>query len=163
VSVVADPRPAPGGKRRLPVLQSAPADDEAPRPAWQWVVFGALLIVTTWVPAAAIAGALVGGAAARAAREPASGLASPVVAAAVFALALAAGAAAGGYVVGRWGPRGIGVREAALSGLAASVAAAAASWHSLGPTPGVVVVPLVAVAASAAGGILGLRRRAAAG
>jgi hypothetical protein len=167
-SFVADLRPAPGGKRRLPVLQTTPAEEDPPRPAWQWGVFGALAIVTTWVPATAIAGAILGHWNATP-QAPLDGdaiegvLRLELVVAGTYALALATGAVAGGYVVGRWGSPGIGVREAALGGLAAAGAAAAAAWQALGPTAGVVVVPLLVVPAAAAGARLGLRRRARAG
>jgi hypothetical protein len=161
-SFVADLRSAPGGKRRLPVLQTAPADEDPPRPGWQWIVFGALAIVTTWVPAAAIAGAVVAHWVAEAGGT-AGVLRLELAAGGTYAFALAGGAVGGGYVVGRWGSRGIGVREAALAGLAAAVAAAAASWHELGATAGALLVPLLVVPAAAGGGMLGLRRRARAG
>jgi hypothetical protein len=162
---VADPRAARDGKRRLPVLQSGPdADDDPVRPAWQWVVFGALAIVTTWAPFAAMAGAFAARLAARAEAGSATGLQGlPLAVGGSYALALAAGAAIGGYVVGRWGTARVGVREAALAGLAASAAATAASWASLGPTPGAVAVPILTVPVAAFGGMLGLRRRARAG
>jgi hypothetical protein len=160
---VAAPRAARDGKRRLPVLQSrADEDDDPPRPGWQWVVFGALGIVTTWVPAAALAGLFVARLAPVQA-QGATGLARLPLAVGAYALALAAGAGTGGYVVGRWGAAGVGVREAALAGLAASLAATGASWLTLGPAPGAVVVPLLAVPVAALGAMLGLRRRARAG
>jgi hypothetical protein len=162
---VADHRAARDGKRRLPVLQAAPDDDDGPpRPRWQWVVFGALAIVTTWVPTAAIAGVFVARLAARAGERASPGILGVQLAVGgAYALALAAGAATGGYVVGRWGTSRVGIREAALAGLAASLAATGASWVSLGLVPGAAVVPLVTVPAAVLGGMLGLRRRARAG
>jgi hypothetical protein len=143
------------------MLQAGPnADEDPPRTRWQWVVFGALAIVTTWVPAAAIADAFVARFAVR------SGEVFPEEVLRVegaYALALIVGAAAGGYVVGRWGAAAAGLREAALSGLVASLAAAGASWVSLGPSPAPAVLPLLIVPAAALGGMLGLRRRARAG
>jgi hypothetical protein len=147
------------------MLQSGPADDDdPPRARWQWVVFGALAIVTTWVPAAAVAGAFV----ARFAPRPGDAPPDAVIRveltiAGAYGLALFVGAAAGGYVVGRWAAAAAGVREAALSGLVASIAAAGASWVSLGPSPAPAVLPLLIVPAAALGGMLGLRRRARAG
>lgn len=147
------------------MLQSGPAGDEdPPRARWQWVVFGALAIVTTWVPAAAIAGAFAGRFAARSAQalpEDVTRIALTIGGA--YALALTLGAAAGGYVVGRWGAAAAGLREAAISGLVASLVAAGASWVSLGPSPAPAVLPLLIVPAAAVGGMLGLRRRARAG
>jgi hypothetical protein len=162
---VANHPAARDGKRRLPVLKSGPdADEDPPRPGWQWVVFGALAIVTTWVPVAAIAGAVVARLAARAQARGSPGvLGVELAVGGAYALALAAGAATGGYVVGRWGAARVGVREAALAGFAASVAATGASWVTLGATLGAVVVPLLTVPAAALGGMLGLRRRARAG
>lgn len=147
------------------MLQSGPAaDDNPPRARWQWVVFGALAIVTTWVPAAAIAGAFVTRFAVRSGGAPPEDLTRIALAiGGAYALALSVGAAAGGYVVGRWGAAAAGVREAALSGLVASIAAAGASWVSLGPSPAPGVLPLLIVPAAAVGGMLGLRRRARAG
>jgi len=140
------------------MLQSgATADEDPPRARWQWVVFGALAIVTTWVPAAAIAGAFV----ARFAVRSGQVLPGDVLRIeGAYALALTLGAVAGGYVVGRWGAAAAGLREAALSGLVASLAAAGASWVSLGPSPAPAVLPLLIVPAAALGGMLGLRRRA---
>ena len=147
------------------MLQAGPADDDGPpRPAWQWIVFGALAIITVWVPAAAIAGALASRLASRAeARGGTSTLAVGVAIPVAYAVALAAGAVAGGYLVGRWGTAGTGLREATLAGFAAAIAATAASWLSLGPAPGELIVPLITVPASVVGGMLGLRRRAGPG
>jgi len=154
---MADPSAARDGKRRLPMLQSSPAEeDEPPRPRWQWIVFGALGIITTWVPAAALAGAFV----ARATVPGSGGIGLELAVVGAYTLALGAGAAAGGYVVGRWGATGVGTGEAALAGLAASAAATAASWATLGLAPGAIVVPLLTVPIAALGGRLGLRRRA---
>ena len=154
-------------KRRLPVIQSASGaeDGDPPRQPWQWVGFGALAIVTAWLPASALAGAIATRIALRAGegQETTRIVAAGLAIAATYAVALAAGAMAGGYMVGRWGASGAGVREAALAGLAAAAVAAVASWASLGLSPGVIAVALVAAPAAALGGRLGLRRRARAG
>jgi hypothetical protein len=148
-------------KRRLPVLNSPSAEEnESDRRApWQWVGFGALAIFTAWIPLAALA-------AAAAARLPAGadarGNAPALVGLAVVALygaALALGAALGGFLVGRWGAAGVGVREAALAGLGAAIVAGAATWVSLGPSVGALFVAGVALPMAALGGRAGLRRR----
>jgi tRNA-(ms[2]io[6]A)-hydroxylase len=88
--------------------------------------------------------------------DPAAAWAT-LVALSVAALALGAGA--GGYLVGRWGPRAVGVREASLAGLSAALLAGAATWIMFGPTPGVLLPAFVAAPAAALGGVLGLRTR----
>jgi hypothetical protein len=137
-------------KRRLPVLQ-APADGdpaEPARPPWQWVVFGSLGIFVVWLPLQALATALAG----RSAIAGASGA------------ALAASSLTGGFVVGRWGAERVGVREAALAGLAATLVAVALSWMSSPITPApllltAVTVTAIAVPMAALGAKLGLYRR----
>ena len=144
-------------KRRLPVLNAAPLDEGSPRRPWQWVGFGVVAIFTAWVPLAALAtlaaARIAGGASGRAALAAGAGTA------AVFALALGLGAALGGALVGRWGPAGVGVREAALAGLGAALLAGALTWLTLGPSIGVLFLAAVAVPAAAAGGRAGARRR----
>lgn len=149
-------------KRRLPVLQSAGAEsDDPPRYAWQWVGFGALAIFTAWLPASAIAGAFATRLAAGATGAGPEHVARTGVAiACAYGVALASGAAAGGFLVGRWGTGRVGLREAAFAGLAASVVAVLATWVTFGLAPGAFIVAIVAVPAAAAGGKLGLRRRA---
>jgi hypothetical protein len=148
-------------KRRLPVLNSpAGAPDEGPaRKPWQWMGFGALAIVTTWVPLAAMAAWVAGRLAARADGEGAAGLGTAIAIAGLFAVALGLGAALGGMLVGRWGPPGVGVREAALAGLAAAAVAGALTCVTFGPSAGAVLLALVAVPAAAAGGRAGMRWR----
>jgi hypothetical protein len=152
-------------KRRLPLVQqvqqpaSAEADDEQ-RPHWQWVSFGAAAILVVWLPLAAVVGAL----AARLTALTDAGRVSPdpVVAAIVSMHALAVGVAAlaGGLLVGRWGGGRVGVREAALAGAAASLAAVAGAWVTLGPVPGALAVLAIAVPLAALGGAWGRRGRA---
>jgi hypothetical protein len=162
---VAEHKGATDGKRRLPMLKSGAAEEDTPpRPRWQWVVFGALAIVTVWVPATAIAGAFATRLAIRAGEHPVdAGVRIEVATVSAYALALAVGATAGGYMMGRWGAAVSGVREAALAGLVASVVAAGASWSALGPTPGALAVVVLTVPVAALGGMLGLRQRARAG
>src|SRR6185437_4414335 len=123
-------------KRRLPVLQSAPAGDDAPvRRPWQWVGFGALAIFTAWIPLTAL-GSVAAAAFGRWASPPEEALeptlAAQVGASVVFAVTLGVGALLGGWLVGRWGPTGVGVREAALAGLAATLVAGAITFVSFG-------------------------------
>lgn len=152
-------------KRRLTVLNNANDPDRggepgsAPRRPWQWVGFGTLAIFTTWIPLAAIASRL----AARAETEDPGGLAgvagAGIAAVALYVVAVALGAALGGFLVGRWGTGRIGVREAALAGLGASVVAAAVTWISFGPSAGALLVTAVSTPMAAFGGRLGLRAR----
>jgi hypothetical protein len=143
-------------KRRLPVLKTpAEHDEEGPaRPPWQWVGFGVLAIFVVWLPLAFLAGLAamkLGGF---------GGLgASPGLSVAVLASGLAIAATAGGFLVGRWGPPGVGVREAALAGLAAALVASGLSLGAPGALAGAVVTIAVAVPFAALGGRLGLRRR----
>ncbi len=142
-------------KRRLPVLKDV-ADDEPVRPAWQWIVFGTLAIFVVWLPIAAVTMAMLmhlGRGAGGGGLEQA-----PLLRAAVFAAGLAAAAFAGGYLIGRWGPGGVGTREAALAGLAAAGIASALAWGVAG-VAGVLVTAGIAVPAAALGGRSGFRRR----
>src|SRR5579863_8217663 len=126
------PRPALGcpqveTKRRLPVLKvpSAGGDDEATaRAPWQWVGFGSLAIFVVWLPLAAVAAAV----ASRMSGRVAAGVveASPAAVLAfvgMSALALALATIVGGFVVGRWGGPGVGIRQASLAGFAAALVA----------------------------------------
>jgi hypothetical protein len=74
-------------------------------------------------------------------------------------LALALAALGGGFIVGRWGGDGVGVREAALGGLAASIVAIAASWLSFGVALGALFIVVVAVPFAGLGGKLGISRK----
>ncbi len=146
-------------KRRLPVLNSPSAggDEAQPRRPWQWVGFGALAIFTAWIPLAALAGA----AAARLPSDEAHArFGVALLAVAIYAAALALGAALGGFLVGRWGSAGVGVREAALAGLGAAAVAGAVTWASFGPSAGALLVAAVALPMAALGGRVGLRARA---
>ncbi len=146
-------------KRRLPVLQEPPGNDpDAPaRPPWQWVGFGALGIFVVWLPLAAVTSVFV--------LRYAGPIVSPLTQAALFAGGLAIAAMAGGYLVGRWGTRGVGMREAALSGL--SAAAVAGVFASMGMTLPLrllmaVVAMTVATPPAAVGGRLGMKKRSGA-
>ena len=140
-------------KRRLPVLKApVEGEDEAPaRPPWQWVGFGALAIFVVWLPLAFLAGL---------AAVRLGGFAdAPLLSVALLASGLAVAAGAGGFLVGRWGPGGVGVREAALAGLAAALVASGLSLGAPGALAGALVTIAVAVPCAALGGRMGLRRR----
>jgi hypothetical protein len=149
-------------KRRLPVLNRASDEDEGPtRPPWQWVAFGVLAIFAAWVPLTALVTATAGFMASRTVSgERAAALGAAV--AGLYLAALALGALLGGLLVGRWGPPSVGTREAALAGLGAALAAGAASWLTIGPSPGWLLLAAAALPAAALGGRLGVRLRTAA-
>ena len=105
--------------RRLPVIQEPTGEDAeaAARPAWHWVLIGAGMLVSMFMPLALAA--LAVGRTAVAVRWLGVVMAAGV--AAGVALALAAGLA--GYLMARFGPR-TRRRHAAFAG----VAGAAALW-----------------------------------
>jgi hypothetical protein len=146
-------------KRRLPLAPSSDTDADPVRAAWQWVGFGTVAIFVAWLPlsaaASALASRLVGPASSNNDVSPAA--ARVFVAMAALALGLAAGI--GGFVVGRWGGAGVGVREATLAALAAAIVAVVASWASFGISLSALVVVLLALPFGAVGGKLGLARR----
>jgi hypothetical protein len=143
-------------KRRLPVLKAPgeEAADEPPRPPWQWVGFGAIAIFVVWTPLAFLAG-LAG-------RRFGGGDGAVLVHAGFFALSSVLAALAGGYLVGRWGAAGVGVREAGLAGLAAALVASVLAWVQAGLSLGPLVTVLLLVPAAGLGGWLGLKGRAGA-
>jgi hypothetical protein len=154
---MASPKVPP--KRRLPVLNSpsSEAEEAETRRPWQWVGFGTLAIFTAWIPLAALAGVL-------AARLPVGEegpgrVAVGLAMVGLYAAALALGAALGGFLVGRWGAAGVGVREAALAGLGAALVACAVTWVSFGPSAGALLVAVVALPMAALGGRAGVRAR----
>jgi hypothetical protein len=126
-------------------------DDAPARAPWQWVAFGAIAIFVAWLPLAFLATYL-------ATRLHSSG-ASTAVSVMVLAVGLALAALAGGFLVGRWGAAGVGVREAALSGLASALVASALALGAPGAAWGALMTVTVAVPFAALGGALGLRRR----
>ncbi len=150
----------PSPKRRLPVLNSPGAPpDEAVRHPWQWAAFGALAIVTAWIPLAALAGALVARLPTPTGAGPGASPATGLALVGLYAAALALGAALGGFLVGRWGSAGVGVREAAFAGLGAAAVAGVVTWASSGPSAGALLVAAVALPMAALGGRAGLRAR----
>ena len=152
--------PKPGPKRRLPVLNSPAAEEPANRRPWQWVGFGALAVFTLWIPLSGLAGWVAAGLAASASPGDDGRLARAGISIALVHIgALALGAGLGGFLVGRWGTRGVGVREAALAGLAAAVVALGVTWLSFGFSPSSLLLAAVAPPMAAWGGKIGRRRR----
>jgi hypothetical protein len=102
--------------RRLPVLQNQDTDDAAAarRPRWQWVLIGAGLVITLFLPLSWLGlwlGAFLGRAASRAESS-----AIPIVLGVLpVALSFLIACAGAGALVGRFGGRAK-AREAALSG-----------------------------------------------
>lgn len=144
---------------QAPAQPPAAGDADESRPPWHWVGFGAVAIFTAWLPLAAVAGALARRVATAQVGDEGqlAGAGASIVA--MHAAALAMGSFAGGFVVGRWGGEGVGVREAALSGAAAALAAVGVAWASSGFSPGSLFVVAVAVPFAALGGLRGLRAR----
>jgi hypothetical protein len=156
------PPPTKQPKRRLTVLNSPSEEADPNRRPWQWVGFGTLAIFTVWIPLAAIAGAIAARLPVRADDGPGATwarLGPGLAAVGLYAAALAVGAVLGGFLVGRWGTPGVGVREAALAGLGAAVVAAGITWASFGPSAGSLLVVVVSAPLAALGGRVGLRAR----
>jgi hypothetical protein len=100
--------------RRLPVLQTPVGDDaeaEA-RPAWQWVVIGAGLVLVLFLPLAILAGWV---ASRLATRFPPGGALAALAGALPIALAHGLAAASAGAFIGRFGRRA-GTRSVLLAG-----------------------------------------------
>jgi hypothetical protein len=141
------------------VLKDPPGEDPdaPPRPAWQWVGFGALGIFVVWLPLAWLTTLVV--------LRLGGPEAPPATQALLFAASLVLAAMAGGYLVGRWGTRGVGVREAALSGLVAGLVAATIGSTTVGlPLRLLITAVAIVVAAppAALGGRLGMKKRSGA-
>src|SRR6478735_12640142 len=101
--------------RRLPVLQNQDTDDAAAarRPRWQWVLIGAGLVITLFLPLSWL-GVWLGAWLSRVARG--AGGATPIVLGVLpVALSFLIACGGAGALVGRFGGRAKG-REAALSG-----------------------------------------------
>ncbi|MGH7439624.1 MAG: hypothetical protein ACRENE_28370 [Polyangiaceae bacterium] len=134
-------------------------DEDVRRPAWQWVGFGAVAILTAWLPLSALVGLLgsklAGGSEADPARVARAGAA--IVGMHVVALALAA--FGGGFIVGRWGGSGVGVRAAGLAGLVAGLAAVTIASVASGVSPWAFSIVAISLPAAAAGGWRGMTAR----
>jgi hypothetical protein len=148
-------------RRRLPVLQTKDGEDSPPRPRWQWVAFGAVVILLVWLPLAYATQSLVARTAASYPQpltaEDAEKLA--FVAWLVPTAAVLAAGALGGYVLARWGDRA-GLREAAEAGGVVALFAIGLSWARTGASATSLVAVLVVVPGALGGAILGRKKPA---
>ena len=141
-------------KRKLPVLQSAPAGESEARPPWQWVGFGTVMIFTAWLPLAYAGAALV-------APERGGGEGGGTVLARLLlatTLPLVVAAAGGGFLVGRFG-KPAGVREAGLAGLLTGLVAVAMTALSGAFSPLFLLVIAIAGGSAGVGGAAGVKQR----
>jgi hypothetical protein len=103
--------------RRLPVIQEPTGEDAeaAARPAWHWVLIGAGMLVSMFMPLALAALALgrIG--------VVVRGLGAVMAAGVAASVALGLAAALAGYLMARFGPRTEG-RHSAFAGLAGATA-----------------------------------------
>jgi hypothetical protein len=145
--------------RRLPVLQNQDTDDAAAarRPRWQWVLIGAGLVITLFLPLSWL-GIWLGAWLSRVAAHGASGVAPIVLGVAPVALSFLIACGGAGALVGRFGGRAK-AREAALSGsLGAFIGwGLAALGGSLSPWLVAVVSLAVLVALGGAAAFVGAR------
>jgi hypothetical protein len=153
------------GKRRLPLLQAPAApggegsEEDVRRPAWQWVGFGAVAVLTAWLPLSALVGLLGSKLAAGSEADPARVARAGAAIVGLHVVALALAAFAGGFVVGRWGGSGVGVRTAGLAGLVAGLVAIAIAWAASGVSPWAFSIVAISLPAAAAGGWRGVAAR----
>jgi hypothetical protein len=157
--------------RRLPVIQSAAAEDElaASRPRWHWVGIGAGLTLTLWAPAVVIAAPLGVRLSAHVLGRPVEDFASSAVqlspreqsilgalSAAPLLLAFALAAFGAGALVGRFGGRA-GPPQAALGAALAAAFATGLVWATRTGISGISAVAGLVVLALAGGlgGLLG--------
>jgi hypothetical protein len=141
------------------MVPSSEDDGDPERSSWQWVAFGTLAIFVLWLPVSALALSI----AMRFAGEGRPGGVPPLSGSTALlgasSLGLAFAAFGGGFAIGRWGARGVGVREAVLAGLVAAVVAIAGSWLSYGIALGAIFIVVIAVPFAGLGGKLGISRR----
>lgn len=167
-------RPVSGKERRhLPLAPEPRATGDggeppAPRPAWHWVAFGAVIVFAAWLPLALVAEKV---AEALASRALGGAVTQQEVAAQVVALhggararllvalvlphaiALASAAFGGGWVIGRYGDAG--PLEAALAGTVVGVLSVLLACTSAGGSWALAVVVILAAAFAALGGAAG--------
>src|SRR5271167_4910715 len=136
-------------KRKLPLLKSEAAEEEA-RPPWHWVGFGTVMIFTAWLPLAYLGTAIV-------ARAGEASIVGPLLA---VLLPLVVAAAAGGFLVGRFG-KPAGVREAVLAGLVTGLVGVVLTVLSGPFSPLLLLVLVISTGCAGAGGALGVRQRRA--
>lgn len=160
-------------KRKLPVIQSRPEDQEPPRPPAHWVGFGIVAVLALWLPLAAVAQfaarrvvvGTIGDRSSEAEVEIAlasigdaerARLHAWLVALPIAALALAA--LGGGYLIGRYGHM-TGAREGALAAALAALVAGLLASVGGAALGGTVVSVIVAALFGAVGAHLGKKRR----
>lgn len=169
--------------RKLPVLnEPAPpkkteeGQEPVPeRPPWHWVGFGTVAIFAVWLPLAYVAGAVSRSmqisrfgadaspdqiALAMAAMSEGERMRLSALMTLPLVMGLALAAFCGGLLVGRFGS-GTGTREAALSGVVATVVVSVIAWRGFSVVAVVttLVIALIAVGFAAWGGRLGAARR----
>jgi len=148
-------------RRRLPVLQNKDGEDSPPRPRWQWVAFGAVVMLLVWLPLAYATQSLIARTAASYPEPLAPDDAQKLflVAWLLPTAAVFVAGALGGYVLARWGDR-IGLQEAAQAGGLVAVFAIGLSWARTGVSAASIVAVLVVVPGALGGASLGRRKRA---
>ncbi len=139
---------------------TAAGDDDVPRSQWQWVGFGAAAVLTAWLPLSALVSALAARLAGGTVADPAGAARAGLTIVGLHVVALALASFGGGFVVGRWGARGVGVRAAGLAGLSAGLVAIAVASATMGFSPWAFFILAVALPGAAAGGWRGVRARA---
>ncbi len=130
------------------MIQSAPAEEGSKHPAWQWVGFGVVMIVTAWLPLAS--GAML-----------VTPFDRPFLALACGVVPIAMASFGGGFVVGRWG-KPAGAREALVAGLVTGILALVATglrWRFF--HAGMLAVPALTAPFAWLGGRYGVKRRPA--
>ena len=145
--------------RRLPVLQSQDSDDAAAarRPRWQWVLIGAGLVITLFLPLSGL-GVWLGGWLSRAASPSASGATPIVLGVLPVASSFLISCAGAGALVGRFGGKAK-AREAALAGSLGALIGwgMAALGGALSPWLVALVSLVVLVSCGAAAAFVGAR------
>ncbi len=151
--------------RRLTVLQNQDTDDAAAarRPRWQWILIGAGLVLTLFLPLSLL-GVWLGSALSQTALRQQSGATRIVLGALPVAVSFFGACAGAGALVGRFGGKAK-AREAALSGALGAFGAwaLAALGGSLSPVvvalSALVVMMAFGAGAAFAGARLALPRR----
>jgi hypothetical protein len=132
-------------KRRLPVLQTKDGEDSPQRPRWEWIVFGAALMIVLWLPLASVVALVLAH----------GGLG--VATLALPALSIALSFLSVSYVVGRWGKRGPG--DAVASATLAMLLGLGLTWVRFGMLWEGLIALLLALPSAFVGARLGGRRR----
>lgn len=165
-------------KRKLPVLQSRPSEppeeDEpsADRPPWHWIGFGTVGIFGAWLPLMAGAqwisnqllyrrfGVSLSPDSMRviASLDAAERARIGMYLAIPHSIALALAAVAGGFLVGRYS-KGLGAREASISGVALALVIGGLTFGAVGVS-GLLTTLMLAVPFAGLGGHVGKRRAA---